>query len=154
MSWISGEEHAGHGDDDGQPGDEDRAAGRGRGRLERRLVAAPGGPFLAFSLQVEHRVVDADREPDQEDQLVGDLVDRAERAREGDQAERREDGRKREQERDAGRDERPEDDQQDDQRHREREQPGLLEVVHEDASSSLSALASPNSPMNSCGCAV
>ena len=29
-----------------------------------RLLAAPGGTFLAFALQVKHRVVDAHREPD------------------------------------------------------------------------------------------
>jgi hypothetical protein len=30
-----------------------------------RLFASPGSSLLAFPLQIEHRVVDADREPDQ-----------------------------------------------------------------------------------------
>ena len=60
--------------------------GRGRGRLERRLLRAPAGALLALAAQVEHRVVHAHGEPDQEhhgaDRLVHrpDLADRADQA--------------------------------------------------------------------------
>ncbi len=64
---VPGEEHAGHGDEDGQPGDENRATGRRSRRLERCLLAATCRTLLAFPLQVEHRVVDPDGEPDQKD---------------------------------------------------------------------------------------
>ena len=46
----------------------------------------PGGPLLAFALQVEHRVVDADREPDQEHhrgRLHRDRQERGSAARSG-----------------------------------------------------------------------
>ena len=65
---VAGQEHAGHRDDHGQPGDEHRAAG-GRGRdFERGSRATACGTFLALAPQVEHRIVDADREPDQQHQ--------------------------------------------------------------------------------------
>ena len=47
-------------------GDEHRVAGGGGCGLDRRPLAPAGGALLALPLQVEHRVVDADREPDQE----------------------------------------------------------------------------------------
>ena len=49
-----------------QAGDEHRAAGGGGGGLERGALAPPGSPFLSFAPEVEHRVVDTDREPDQQ----------------------------------------------------------------------------------------
>ena len=64
---ICGEEHPRHGDENGQPGDEDGAPGGRRRRLERGLFAATRRALFAFPLQIEHRVVDTDGEPDQED---------------------------------------------------------------------------------------
>ena len=57
---VSGEEHAGHGDQDRATRDEHRAAGRSSG-LERGLFASTGGTLFALRFQVEHRVVDARR---------------------------------------------------------------------------------------------
>ena len=115
------------------PGDEHRAARRGRGYLERVLLAPPGGPFLAFALQVEHRVVDPDGEADQEHQRVDGLVARPDLARDSPEAEGGEDGRQGEQQRDAGGDERAEDDDEDEQGDRDRVEPGLAEVGEERA---------------------
>ena len=151
---FPGEEHARHGDDDRRAGDEHRASGCRGGYLERLLGAPPGGALLAFPLQVEHRVVDPDGEPDQENHRVERLVARPDLARDRPQPERREDGRQREQQRDPRRDERPEDDDQDDQRDRDRVEARLLEVVHEGPLELLSTLASPNVPMKTCGCAA
>ena len=75
-------------------------------------LAAAGGPFLPLALEVEHRVVDADREPDQEHDRAGaSIAIGTQVARQRDQPEGREDGRQREQQRDAGGDERAEGDQ-------------------------------------------
>ena len=82
---VAGEEHAGHGDEDGDAGDEDGAAGGGGGGLEGCMLAAPGGTLFAFPAQVEERVVDADGEADQEDDLRDLLVDGDELARDCDQ---------------------------------------------------------------------
>ena len=61
--------------------------------------------FLTLAPEVEHRVVDADRDPDQEHERR-DLVGHREHvARQGDQAERAEHGREREQQRDPRGDE-------------------------------------------------
>jgi hypothetical protein len=91
----------------------------------------PGGPLLAFPLQVEHRVVDPDGEPDQEHERAGLLGHRQDVARDRDQPERREDGGQGQQQRNARGDERPEGDHEDEQRDREREEPGLLQVLGE-----------------------
>ena len=64
---VAAQEHAGHRDDHRQAGDQHRAP-RGRGGdLERGALIAPGGALLALASQVEERVVDADRQPDQQD---------------------------------------------------------------------------------------
>ena len=88
-----------------------------------------GGTLLPFALQVEHRVVDADGEPDQQDHRRSLEGDRDQMARQRDQAERRQDGGQGEQERDAGGHERAEREHEDEQRDRERERSGLAEVV-------------------------
>ena len=90
--------------------------------------AASRGPFLAFTLQVEERVVDADGEPDQEHERTG-LVRHREDVRPGDDAEGREDGRQGEQQRDPRGDESAEREHEDDERDRERQHPGLAEVL-------------------------
>ena len=54
-----------------RPEIEHRAARGGGGGLERRPFAPPRRALLALALQVEHRVVDADREPDQEHDRAG-----------------------------------------------------------------------------------
>ena len=126
---VAGQEHAGHRRHHRQPGDQHRAAGGRRGGLERGVGAASGRPLLLFALQVEHRVVDADREPDQEHHRRCLERDREQVAGQRDQPERREDGGQREQQRDARRHERAEREHEDDQRDRERERAGLAEVV-------------------------
>ena len=126
---VAGQEHAGHRGDHGQPGDQHGAAGGGGGGLEGGGRAASGGAFLACALQVEHRVVDADREADQEHHRLRLERDWEQVARQRDQPERREHGGQTEQERDAGRDECAEGQQEDQERDRQREHPGLAEVV-------------------------
>ena len=84
------------------------AARRGGGGLERRPVRPSGGAFLTLALQVEERVVDADREPDEQEHGADVLVHRDEVARERDQADRGDDGREREQQRHARGDDRAE----------------------------------------------
>ncbi len=73
--------------------------------------AATRGTLFALPLQVEHRVVDSDREPDQEDDRADGVGHRQNLADERDEAKRAEHRRQPQQERDAGRDERPERDQ-------------------------------------------
>jgi transposase-like protein len=123
-------------------------------------VARPCGPLrscrlppflLAFATQVEQRVVDADRQADEQHHRAHGVVHRHELARDRDQAERRHDRGQPEQQRDAGRDERAEGEDEDDQRDRQREELGLLEVVLNDFESALLALASPNCPTKTFG---
>ena len=78
---VAGEEHAGHRDHHRDAGDEDGAAGRGCGGLERCVLASSGGTLFALAPEVEERVVDADGEADQQDHLGDLLVDRDELAR-------------------------------------------------------------------------
>ena len=78
---VAGEEHAGHRDQDGDAGDQDGPAGGGRGGLERSALAPPGCTLFALTPEVEERVVDADRQADQEDDFRDRLVDRDELAR-------------------------------------------------------------------------
>ena len=128
---VAGQEHAGHRDDHGQSGDEHRATGScGRG-LERVPLAPAGGAFLPLAPQVEHRVVDADREPDQQHESRRLHRDREDVARDGDQSESREHRGQREQQRDTRGDERTEREGEDAERDREREEAGLPEVVLE-----------------------
>ena len=71
-----GQVHACHRDHHRQAGDQHRPPrGRRRSR-QRRLLAAPRFALLALAAQVEHRVVDADRQADQQDHLVDRAVDR------------------------------------------------------------------------------
>src|SRR5512133_664298 len=65
---ITGKEQPGHRDHHGEPGDEHRAAGGRGGDLERFLRALALPALFTFALQVEHRVVDAHGETDQEDE--------------------------------------------------------------------------------------
>ena len=105
--------------------------GRRRGGFDRGLRALAGVALLHLAAHVEHRVVDADGEADQQDDgadLVGDRRQLADRA---DQAERRADGRQAEQQRQSGGDERAERDEQDDQRERDRQRLRPLEVLAE-----------------------
>ena len=82
--------------------------GRGRRPLQRLLAARARVAFLALALQVEERVVDADRHAHQQDHARGrvGLVD--ERAREVREAERGEHRGEGQQHRDPGREERAE----------------------------------------------
>jgi hypothetical protein len=101
------------------------------GRFECRLRALAPVALLHLATHVEHRVVDADGEADEQDDradLVGDRGELADRAQ---QAERRTDGRHAEQQRQACRDERAEGQQRNDQRERQRQRLGALEVVLE-----------------------
>ena len=91
--------------------------------------AATGSPLLAFPLQVEHRVVDADGEADQEHHRVGLVRHRQQVAGQRDQPERREHRRQPEQQRNACRHEGAEREQEDEERDREREHARLPQVV-------------------------
>ena len=91
-----------------------------------------GVALLELAPQVEHRVVDADRETDQEhDRIDRALGDREQMAERPEQAERADHRGQPEQQRDAGCDERPECEQQDQQRDRQRGELGLAEVTAE-----------------------
>ena len=126
---VTCQEHAGHRRHHGQAGDEHGAAGRRGCGLERSAFAASRCPLLAFTLQVEERVVDTDGEPDQEHERAGLVRHRDDVAGAGDDAEGREDGRQCEQQRDPGGDESAERDREDDERDRQRQHPGLAEVL-------------------------
>ncbi len=106
------------------------ARGRG-GELERGLVGAPGVALLHLAPEVEHRVVDADREPDEQDHARRGVRHRDDLADRGDQADRADHGGDAEQQRDAGGHQGAEGDQEDEQRDREREGLGALEVLLE-----------------------
>ena len=103
-------------DEHGQPGDEDGPAGRGRRGLERCRWALAGRPLLALALEVEERVVDADRQADQEDDRGRGVVHGDELARDGQEAEGGHDGREAEEQRNPGGDSGAEVDQQDAER--------------------------------------
>ena len=128
---VAGQEQAGHRHHHRQAGDEHRAAGGGSCGLERGALAPPGGPFLSFAPEVEHRVVDADREPDQQHDGERLGCKREQVTGQGRQPERREHGRERQQQRDARGHERAERDDEDDQRERDGEDACALEVVRE-----------------------
>ena len=66
-------------------------------------LGVPRRSLLAFSPQVEERVVDADGEPDQQDHRRDALVDGHDLAEDPHQAERRRNGRDRQEQRDARR---------------------------------------------------
>ncbi len=87
--------------------------------------------LLASPLEVEHRVVDADRESDQQDDRRNRVVHRQHLARQRQQPDRRQHRRQAEQERDPRGDQRPERQQQDHQRHRERDRARLQQILAE-----------------------
>ena len=60
-------EQARHRGDDGAARDQDRVARGLGGDLDRVEGGAAAGPLLALALEVEQRVVDPDRHPDQHD---------------------------------------------------------------------------------------
>ena len=126
---VAGQEHACHRDDHGQARDEHGPSGGRGGGFERGALAAPCGSFLPLALQVEERVVHADREPDQHDDRAHVLVDRPDLARQREQPHRRDHGRQREEQRDACSDERAEREHEHDERHGKGEQAGALQVV-------------------------
>ena len=128
---VAGEEHARHGDEHRHARDKHRAAGRRCSSLERRLFSPTGSAFLALSLQVEHRVVDAHCQADQEDDRADRVGHRQQKADECDEAHRPEHCGQSQEQRDARRDERTERDDEDDQRQGNREHPGLREVLLE-----------------------
>ena len=128
---VAGQEQACHRHHHRQAGDEHRAAGGGGGGLERGALAPPGSPFLSFAPEVEHRVVDTDREPDQQHDGERLGCKREQVTRQRRQPERREHGRERQQQRNARGHERAERDDEDDQRERDREDARALQVVRE-----------------------
>src|SRR5881296_1528535 len=91
----------------------------------------PAIATITVGPEVEHRVVDADREPDQQHDRGRFLCEREQVTRERDQPERREDGRERKQQRNARGHERAERDHEDDQRQRDGVHARALEVVRE-----------------------
>ena len=129
---VAAEQHPGHRGDHGRARDEHRPARGRRCGIERRRGAAPGPPLLALASQVEERVVDADREAD-EDDYRGDVgVHRHQLAGQRQQADRRQHRREGDQQRHQGRDQRAEGEQEDDQGDRQRCRLGLLQVFAED----------------------
>src|SRR3954447_16991934 len=113
------------------PEDQDGATGRGRGDLQGRLRLQAGVALLHLAAQVEHRVVDAHRQADQQHDGADRLLDRDQLADRAQQSERGEHRGQREQQWQARGDQRPERDDEDEQRDRQRQILGLLEVVVE-----------------------
>ncbi len=128
---IARQEQPGHRHHHRQAGDQDRAARGGSGGLERGTLAPARGTLLTLASEVEQRVIDADRESDQQDDRGSLLCEREQVTGQRDQPERREDGRERQQQGDARGHERAERDHEDDQRERDREHARALEVVRE-----------------------
>ena len=125
------EVHPGHRRDHRDARHEHRTAGGGGGRLQRGLLRAPGCTLLALTAQVEHRVVHADGQADQQHDRADRLVDRPDLADRADQADRRGNGGDGEQQGHEGRQQRTKSKDQDDQRDRQRGDLRLLEVVLE-----------------------
>ena len=126
---VAGEEHARHCRHDRQAGDEHRAARCGGGCFDCGPLATSCCTLLPLAPQVEQRVVDADREPDQENDRGGLLSHGQEVAGERDETEGGDDSGQAEQQRNARGHERAERDHQDQQGDRQGELSGLLEVV-------------------------
>jgi hypothetical protein len=127
----AGQEHAGHGDHHGEAGDEHGPARRGRGELQRGLLGASCVLLLHLSSQVEHRVVDAHGEADQQDHRVDRPVHVQQVADQRRQSERRHHRGQPEQQRDAGGHEGTEREHEDHDRHRKRGHLGPLEIAGE-----------------------
>jgi hypothetical protein len=98
---ILGQIHPAHRDHHGETGDEHRA-------------------LLSFPAQIEQRVVDADREADEQDDLVDLARDRIQPARNGNNTNCCQYARDAQQQRDAGGDDRPGGDHEDEQRQGQR----------------------------------
>ena len=123
------DEQAGHRADHGPARHQDRVTRRRGGDLDGVEGAVTGGAFLTLALEVEQRVVDADRHPDQHDHAGhrGLGVDQV-RERGGD-AHRGGDRCEREQHRDPGRDQRAEGEQHQQQGDREADPLGGVQVL-------------------------
>jgi hypothetical protein len=131
VALVTGEDHPGHRDHHGEAGDENRPA-RGRcGGFDRGARALAGRPLLALALEVEERVVDADREADEQDDGADVRVHRDELAGQRHEPDRREHRGEREQQRHACGDDRAEHEQQHDDRDRDRPLTGRLQLVGE-----------------------
>ena len=151
---MADDEHARHRHDHGQPGDQDRAPGGRGGRLQRGGVGAPRGALIALAPDVEHRVVHADREADQQHDGRDRLGDRDHVAHRTEQPDRRHDRGQPEQQRQSGGDERAERGDEDQQRDRQGQELGALCVFLERVKIASLALASPSSSIRSSGCAA
>ena len=126
---VAGEQHARHGDHDREAGDEDGPAGGGGGDLDRVLRGTAVVALLHLAAEVEHRVVDADRQADETDDDRDGGVEGVQLAERAEEADGGDDRGRAEQQRDAGGDEGAEGDQQDDQRGGIREGLGGLLVL-------------------------
>ena len=123
------QQHARHRDEHDEARHDDRVArGRGGG-FQRGLRALALVALLHLAAHVEHRVVDADGEADEQDDRADLVGDRRELADRADQPERRADGGHAEQQRQARRRRARRRRQQDDQRQRDRQRLRALEVV-------------------------
>jgi hypothetical protein len=125
---VAGEEHPGHRDHHRDARDQHRTAGRRRGRLERSFRTSSRRAFFTLALEVEERVVDAHREPDEQDHGGDVRVHRDQVARQCQQADRREHRRQCQKERDARRDDRAEHQHQDQERQWYRPLTGTCEL--------------------------
>jgi hypothetical protein len=124
----AGEQEPGEPDHDGRAGDHDRAAD---GRRQRRLGARTCATFRALTPDVEQRVIDPGREPDQHDDrrrrgsVWRDLRDEPERPQGG------ADRTQAEQQRHGRGDQRTEREHQDQQRDRDRDQLSAVQAARD-----------------------
>ena len=130
---VAGQEHPGHRDHDGQPGHEHGTPGGCRRGLEGLFFALAGGALLTLALEIEHRVVDADGKPDQEDGRTDALVHRQDLAEDRDQSQCCDHGSQPEKKRNPRCHERSERKEQDPEGDRKRKLARFLEVIFEHA---------------------
>jgi hypothetical protein len=95
---IAAEQHPGHGDRDGDAGDQHRSYPRSPPPREGRARVTPRGTFLSAALEVEERVVHSNGEADQQDHRGHVGIGADELAHQGDEAERGDHGGQREHE--------------------------------------------------------
>ena len=148
------DQHAAHGHDHGDAGDEDGAAGGRSGASDRLASARTCSSLLTGAPQHEQRVVDPDHQADEEHEALRVPVDRRDVPRdECREAERGDHCSDPEQHRDAGGDDRAEGDQQDAERHREADDSARLKSASSWRRTSLSIEPGPTSPTCRPGCA-
>ena len=123
--------HPRHRDHHGQAGDQ-HGSTRGRGGdLEGLFVAASSGALVTLAADVEHRVIDTDGEPDEQDDRADRLGHGHQMAHRAEDPDRRNRRRQPQQQRQPRSDQRPERRHEDQQRDRQREDLGAAGIVLE-----------------------